>query len=288
MVTNTEDLKQTVQEIESSLKQAGFSIFYGFEFPETRHLAEFQWDAENHELNGFLEVAKEAGVRVMVLEVHRFEEQDLERFLPEVEEEAAPHEGLKDLRKYVGNVFQFSIAWCKDSVKYNYTKSTDWWDELTEQETQRELGTEEATKTILDDIRKRSSEQLTDELLAFIEKELPESEISVGFPYEAEQLFWESKGLKRLLVEDPQVRIKMKRVEILARSRLEQRLQEKERELISELVEQCVKWAKDNGLKKVTKTNVDFFLTEAGRSLSRTSRDVIYNRVNLLLSRSDW
>lgn len=289
MVTNTEDLEQTLQEVVSYLKQQGFAIFYGFEFPETRYFAEMQWDDQNHEWKAFLEATREAGSKIIVLEIHRFKEDDLHRFLPRVEqEETAPAEDADKLRKYLGKLCQLGLIWCKDGVKYSFTRTTDWWDALMEQETQKESEVEAKKAEISNDVKSKSVEQLAEELLAFIREEFPESETRVGPPYEAERLFWETKGLRSPFVEDPEIRIKMERTEILARSILEQEVQKREKELIPELVEQCVKWARENGLRKVTKTNVDYFLTEAGRSLSRTSRDTIYNKVNLSLSKADW
>jgi len=287
MVIQIGDLKQTPQEVEKYLKQEGFTIFYGVEAARSEYLAEVWWAEEESGWKGFLQAAKDAGAKVVIVQASSLEKEDLQPMLLEDEqEETKPTEALKELEKYVGKIGHFSLFWFKDGVKYGFSQATDWWEELSPlMKEYAHLGVgEELVHEIPKEIKRKPSEQLADELVAFIEKEFPEAKMSYSsLPHEAEQLFWESKGLRNTYVDDPQVSIKIHRAEFLARLKLEQETQKREREIVTKLVEECVKWAKENGLKKVTKANVDYFLIEKDQPLSRLSRDAIYNKVNLIL-----
>jgi len=64
-------------------------------------------------------------------------------------------------------------------------------------------------------------------------------------------------------------------------------LQQKEKEMIPKLVEEGIKWAKDNELKKMTKSNIIGFIAEKGLNLSSNSKDILYNRINLKLKQEE-
>jgi len=376
MVIQSGNLEQTLQEVEKYLKQEGFTIFYGVEATRSRYLAEVLWAEEKSGWKGFLQAAKEAGAKVVVVQASSLEEKELQAMLLEGEQE----EALRELRKHVGKVSYFSLFWVKDGIKYAFSQATDWWEELSalrmEGKYAPSVAREGETRPLLmgrygilaqeipEEIKKKSHEQLADEMVAFIDKEFPEARLSYfGRPHEAEQLFWESKGLKTAYVDDPQVRIKIRRAELLAEEKwrrgegkvatdfakkseeelahelvefmkkefpgeekrvsyrannlfwqskgvetrvfprdpkvelkvekveslarhiLDQEMQKREKEAIPKLAEECVKWAKENGLRKVTKANVDYFLTEKDQTLSKPSRDAIYNKVNLILAK---
>jgi hypothetical protein len=104
-------------------------------------------------------------------------------------------------------------------------------------------------------------------------------------------LFWEQKGISRWLLE-PELHLKVDKVDSLFRLNLEQeyskRLKEQietEKKLLPELVEECLDWAEKEQLKKITKSNLDYFLIDKESELTVTSRDILYHRVNLKLKR---
>jgi len=378
MVIQTGDLKQTLQEVEKYLKQEGFTIFYGTEMPSP-YLVEVEWSEQKSGWKGFLEAAKHAGAKVVVVQASSLEKEDLQPIPLEGErEDTKPTETLTELKEHVGKVGHLSLFWFKDGVKYGFSQVTDWWEKyaLRMEEYAPSGVREEGPKPSLlerygiiahqvsEEIKTKPSEQLADELVAFIEKEFPEAKMSYSSPpHEATRAFWESKGVRDIFVDDPQIRIKIQRVEFLAREKwrrvegegvsdftkkseeelaselvefmkkefpreeqrfsysatslfwqlkgvethvfprdpkielkvekvnslarlkLEQETRRREKEIVPKLVEECVKWAKENGLKKVTRANVDYFLTEKNQPLSKLIRDAIYNKVNLMLGK---
>jgi len=137
---------------------------------------------------------------------------------------------------------------------------------------------------VASDFAEKSEEELANELVEFMKKEFPGEEQRIS--YRATGLFWQSKGVEtHAFPRDPKVELKVEKVERLTRLKLEQETQKREKEVVPKLVDECVKWAKENGLRKVTKANVDYFLTERNQTLSKLSRDAIYNKVNLILAK---
>jgi hypothetical protein len=106
--------------------------------------------------------------------------------------------------------------------------------------------------------------------------------------FRASRLFWESKGLGdywRLGREDPRIGLKVEKAESLAQFKLKQETHKRERQLVPKLVEECVNWARENQMKRVNKTNVDSFLAEKELTLSKSTRDIIYSKVNITLAK---
>jgi hypothetical protein len=128
----------------------------------------------------------------------------------------------------------------------------------------------------------KSNDELAYEVVSFLRKEFPEG-IDPVSSWRATQLFWEKKGLR--FADDPALRLKMQKVDALVRKKMEKQQIEKEKQILPKLVEKCVKWAMENNLKRVTKSNFDYFLTEKEIQLSRTSKDALYNQVNFMLQK---
>ena len=111
-------------------------------------------------------------------------------------------------------------------------------------------------------------------------------ENSTGGPISlrALDMFWESKGIKRYTAP-ANVRLKVEQVEATAKQKLNEELLSREKEQLPQLTEDCLKWAEENKLTKVTKANIDYFVTSKGIQLSKLSRDVLYNEVNFRLKK---
>jgi hypothetical protein len=160
---------------------------------------------------------------------------------------------------------------------------------MPEEITKKEKEIEEAIK-IPEEITKKSEEELANELVEFIKgfiekglsRELPSPIQYYQISHQVSDLFWEQKGVKRYQV-DSATRLKITKVETLAFERLEKEFQELEKEIISKLADECVLWARKHGLRKVTKSNTNYFLTEKGVRLSTASKDALYNLVNIRL-----
>ena len=60
-------------------------------------------------------------------------------------------------------------------------------------------------------------------------------------------------------------------------------MEEKEKEKMPELIDECIKWAEENNLKKLTKAQMTVFLDEKDCSLIWTNEDILYTKVNFKL-----
>jgi hypothetical protein len=286
MVTETEDLRPTLQEVERYLKQEGFTIFYGYETARSRYLTVVVWEEEKSGWKGFLRAAKEAGTKVVVIQTSSA--QQLQGMPPQGRpEETKSAEVATRLKRYLGKIGYIGLFWFKDGVKYSFSMSTDWWLQFsTVMATSYPTERGERLLEIPDDIRKKTEKELADELVAFVLKEFPDELDRMSF--RASRLFWESKGLPdswHLGREDPKIGLKLEKAESLAQFKLKQETQKREKQLVPKLVEECVNWAKENQMKRANKTNVDSFLAEKELTLSKSSRDIIYSKVNIILAR---
>jgi hypothetical protein len=167
------------------------------------------------------------------------------------------------------------LFWMKKGLRYDYIEDP----ELTIKIQKAEYLAEQKVRTseISTEFLKKSEEELAKEFMGYIEKEFPDSRYLTRYIMD---VFLEQKGVK-LYAVDPTMRLKLEKVQRL----VEQKQLQKERELLPELVEECTKWAKGNGFKKMTKTNVGVFLAEKGVSLSTNTRDILYGRVNINLQK---
>ena len=183
----------------------------------------------------------------------------------------------------LGEIGHFGLFWFKDGIKYSYDMSTHWWNQFAELAGEYDEEAERP-REIPDDVKRKSDRELADELVAFVQKAFPEELDRMSAV--TKRLFWESKGLPPYLdVEDPKITLKVEKAESLAQLKLKQEVQKKEKQLVPKLVEECLNWAKENRLKKVTKTSVDYFLSEKSQILSKMSRDAIYIKVNFMLAK---
>lgn len=130
---------------------------------------------------------------------------------------------------------------------------------------------------------KESEEELVAQLIEFFKKEYPEHEIKSTFPHDISRLFWASKGLDSVFLFNSSTRLKVDAVEMKAYEKLNQERVQKEKELLPKLIEKCLEWARGQGLKKVSRSNVSFFLSESEVKVTPTTRDILYSKVNLEL-----
>jgi len=137
----------------------------------------------------------------------------------------------------------------------------------------------------------QTEDELASELVDFIKKEFPEQESERYLPHTVTRLFWAQKGIDSILFDlhDPNyavTHLKMEKAERIALERLSQERLLKEKEMLPEIVEKCIQWARKQGLKKVTKSNISFFLSECELKVSQTIKDILYNKVNFELSKN--
>jgi hypothetical protein len=131
-------------------------------------------------------------------------------------------------------------------------------------------------------INRRTPEELAVEMLDFLKKEFPRDE---DRSYMSSHYFWESKGVQESLLSY-EARSKIQKAEFLANKEAEaerkRRLQREKDELPS-LVGKCVDWARDSGLKKVTRSDVETFLMEKDVDLMQETERALWGMVNLKL-----
>jgi len=270
----TEDLNKLYEEAIAYVKSRGLKLFPGTLLLSEGVLGRVIWSSGSDDWKAFIEIAKEEGAGTIIVEATKGWEEE-----------------------HVNDLGSLRLAWIKDSVAYIFSKQAEWWIESVGKEPEAEEappiairygGEEQIPKEALQELQSKDENQLADEILAFLSKEFPELGV---FSYRNVELFLEQKGIHRLALE-PKLRFKIEKVEAIVRQRLEQEHLKKEKEQIEKeratlpkLIEECLEWAKKNQIRKATKSNIDFFLTEKEIELTKTSRDALYNQVNFKLQR---
>jgi hypothetical protein len=272
-----------------------FNIFYAKE--ASPKVATVIWDKEK-DWKEFFEIAKKEGVRTIVAELLTLPKEGLDLNRMSEEDDVTLNEDL--VRQYKPELNKFSkftdklgtyrLSWIKDGVRYVLSESTDWFEEYAKllmtinsyannQNGIRRIGGEQLDAP--PELKKKSEEELVDEMIEFIKEELPTPDRH-GF-YQIRELFWSKKGVSSRFGISAEFRFKMSKVEMLVEKRIEEAQAAEEKEKLPDLIDECIDWCKDNGLKKVTKTNVKAFLAEKEANLSRNSEDILYQKVNFKL-----
>jgi len=256
-------------------------------------LPEINWDTKNNSWNDFFSIAKKEGINTIISETENFRDEDVEKIEDIMQEkmEEDPemveqfNDIFKDLKKHKNELGAFIFSWIKDGARYSLTKKTQWFEdfgikfkELQSQSKQvdriRRRGIE-TSEELPEEISKKSVEELAEEYYNYILKEFPKA--SRHDKYTAERVFWEEKGVDRYITGKG--RMLIDKVSNL----VERKLEAKEREMLPKLIEESIKWCKENELNKLTKSNILGFLAEKEINLSGHSKDILYNRVNIKL-----
>lgn len=292
---NADDLKEKSQEILDFAQNQGFSIFHGRELVDNDY-ARFEWDSSK-DWKEFFTIAKNEGVRVIVANIDTFDS-DKEHLIRTVRSAMEERDELEkdedvDFKKYDGKVGLYQFLWVKDGIKYSLSEMTDWCEEYKELDSA--LRTEYAQQAriafreeflhghdgeIPAILKNQSEEELAKELLEFIEKESPNA--SRYEVYTLSRLFWSNKGLFAHGAS-PQADAMRRRIDMKAEKMFEQKQSKEEKERMPKLVEQCLEWARKNGLMKLTQGEVGAFVSESDISLSRDGQRLLWQKVNIEL-----
>lgn len=287
---NDNDLQEKSKEILEYITNEGFGIFYSREFDDYDI---FDWDMSK-DWKEFFAIAKNEGVKIIVANNNTFDssKEDLIETSQSITEEDEQDDDLS-FKEYDGKVGSYQFLWVKEGIKYSLSETTDWYKEyrgiesaIKAEYTQRQkmaLRTEflqEHKGEIPAILKSKSEEEFATELVEFIEKESPQAS---GFEiYTFTRLFWSSKGLFDHGL-GPQADTIRRRIDMKAEKMFEQKRAKEEKERMPKLVEQCVNWARKNGLKKVILGEVGAFLTESDVNLSREGQRLLWQKVNLEL-----
>ena len=167
-------------------------------------------------------------------------------------------------------------------------------EEIPEEEISEEEGIERSgliphreEAEVPDWIKKRTPEELAIDILEFKKKEFPEDE-EVHF-HTLSNFFWKSKGIESYLMPS-EAQLKMDRAEFLAEREItrkeeaqkKKRLME-EKEEIPSLVSQVIDWARINGLKRLTLSDVDTYILEKDLDILYETKRALYAMANLKL-----
>lgn len=255
-----QDLHRLYDDVLVHAESAGLKVFPAAGFDAQPWF--LLWDRANDDWRAFIEIGREAGARYLIVAVDR---------------------GVDDR---AGQIGRMSLAWREGNCLHVYTKQADWWEEETSLEdalrgalsvSTRGYG-EGSDEQIRESLKAQPAEQLAHELTELMRQEFPNAE-----PWGVSSIagsFWQKKGFVYPYTKDPDIDLKMKKVEALSRQALEEERAARDRDLLPALIDACVEWARDRGLKKVTKSNVDYFLSDKKQSISKGSRDALYNEVN--------
>ncbi|MEM3538466.1 MAG: hypothetical protein QW193_01115 [Nitrososphaerales archaeon] len=269
-MTETENLNKIYEEIVEYIRSQNLRIFPGKLTLYEGFLNQVIWSQENDDWKSFIEIAREEGAKTIIVEITKGEDE------------------------HTNEIGSLKLVWIKDGITYIFEKQAEWWIGSIKEERKMEEAPiairygvgEQIPEEVLKEIQSKDENQLADEMLVFLSKEFPEANM-IG--YRNTELFWEQKGIHRWSLE-PKLRLKVEKAEAIVRQKLEQeRLKkekeqiEKEKKLLPKLVEECLDWARNNQIKKVTKSNIDYFLIEKEIELTKTSRDALYNQVNFKL-----
>lgn len=138
------------------------------------------------------------------------------------------------------------------------------------------------------EVKTKSVEELTNEMIEFIEKE---SLDGVSF-YEISRIFWDKKGLDFLSSDDdPDIDLKRLKVENSVKERLNYQGEispkqlKKEKELLDSLKCKIVDEARKDNKKNLTQTDIELYLLENKQVLPRRLQRMLYSLVNSELKR---
>jgi hypothetical protein len=141
---------------------------------------------------------------------------------------------------------------------------------------------DEEDEKVLEKLGKMSAEEIAKDMVAFANKQFPDS---LDF-FEIRNAFLAENGTDRFGVNmDANLRVKIDKADRLAQQQIMQAVVKKEKEELPKIVEECVKWAKENGFNKLTRSNLDAFLLEKSMSFSNPTHDALYIKVNFELKK---
>lgn len=133
MKQNLDTLKT---EITNALRDSGFVVFHGLS--RVTDAPEVEWDTRGYpDYRRFLEVAKELGIRLIVLHHNEFDAAVLDRAIAELEDTEIEYEEqrryekrLNDLKIYDGFTYTVELSFDHDGLTYFFGLHTEWFDEV--------------------------------------------------------------------------------------------------------------------------------------------------------------
>ena len=148
---------------------------------------------------------------------------------------------------------------------------------------------EEEEIVIPDEVKNFSAEQLAELAFSYAQKEVREEEQKYLFSDFFDE-FWNSIGLEDKYDLSNDMRAKIDKAEKITEKKWEKKIADsgrakfqKEKESLPQLIQDCTKWAKQNGLKRVTQSDISTFLLEKNIDILRETKTMLYSKTNALL-----
>lgn len=136
-------------------------------------------------------------------------------------------------------------------------------------------------------ITSKTAEELAADLVSFVKNISGNEGESVS--YEEFSLFWQTKNVSKMDL-NPELQSKLKRAENIATQQIlhNQRKNylnqvETEKIKLPSLTDSCIDWAVANGLKRVTKSDLEVFLSEKNIEIFPETKRSLYATVNVKL-----
>jgi hypothetical protein len=134
---NLDTLKR---EILGYLDEAGFAVFHSLPGTIDPSANVILWDTEHHpDYQMFLNVARKAGVQLVLLGSREFEASDVDELVEQLDTTDLPREEqreyrsrLRDMRGYEGQTCSIELAFDYNQRLYVYEVQPDWYEEFLE------------------------------------------------------------------------------------------------------------------------------------------------------------
>jgi len=286
----SDELDKKFNEIINHLDENGFNIFYSKTSLEDTNFPEFEWDLKK-DWKGFFSIAKSEGVKTVMTQTEKLTEEDFEEFKDAMDNSTISPEILQkfkpiliEYKKNMNKLGAFTFHWIKNETVYTLSEKTEWFSNFEQELTSLAKEERDADHSISrssleeeelpEEIRNKSAEELSNEFFEYLLKEFPHPDRRDI--YTAEELFWQQKGLERYSSKGRLLRTQVSSI-------VSRKIDKREKEMIPQLVEDCIKWAKENELSKMTKTNVIGFLAEKEIELSSNNKNILHTKVSLKL-----
>jgi len=245
-----------LEELEKSIieKYSDKLVFFKIEGPiEDIKATNVSWGNEDYD--EFLDIATKVGAKIIYYS------------------EAFPDYTKEKYAKHADDIAELDLGFIYDNILHTIALYADWYTPGEDIENIEETA---------EQFEEKSAEEWAKELNQYIMKEFPNAK-----PWDIDRIseaFWESKGFKYIEL-DTKDRMKMDTIKDIVRKQQEDIIREREKQELPKIVEECIKWVKENGLKKLSRTSLNAFLSEKGIYLSLVGQDALYYKVNLELSK---
>jgi hypothetical protein len=133
------NLDGIITEIEQYLEQTGMAVFYGYS-RALESLPVVYWDCDQHpDYRQFVEAAKTAGVKLIVVHQREFSSEQIDEALEQVhgsellpQDEREFERRLDQLRAYDGLVCAIELSFDHQGRVFMFDLRTDWYEEVSE------------------------------------------------------------------------------------------------------------------------------------------------------------